>query len=613
MGIPLSIALLAIPAAAQLPSNASLQGAYNVRYLGVLTDPADSAVSFSGTITFDGNGGFTVTGQGASAATSSHSLTFLTSGTYGVLSSGSLYMSNPFDPATSDQTHLYGGLGSNGAIVASSTDTLYCDLFVAIPEATGASSATLSGTYQVASLEFLNADFTQTRDTFFSMSADGKGSLGNVTVKGTAQDLGSAAAVQTSTSATYTVTANGTGTLTLPAPGGQSAANTLLSGNKVLYASSDGSFFIAGSTSGYDMIIGAKAAPGGTLSGIYFTAYLQNYAAGTSYDGIYSTQGAINELSPQNTEFAHQRINPDGYASYDFTFSDTFGFAADGTASYSDSFYAVCAGGNIAIGAGNSTTYQLVLYLKAPAMSGSGVFLNPQGIVNAANNAPFTAQVAPGEMVTLYGTGLSTQTTTASYLPFPTTLGGVQVTMAPGTSAAIAVPICAVSPTQISVVVPFNMPTDGTFLTFQVNYNGATSNQALVYSGNTSPGVFTVPPGGIGNGAILHADYSLVSSASPAKAGETVQIFLTGLGVVNSAVAAGAAGPSSPLATVVNPVDAYIDGTAATVMYQGLAPTLGGLYQLNVTIPSGLSTGNQPLEISTYDGDNIQATIPIGK
>jgi uncharacterized protein (TIGR03437 family) len=64
---------------------------------------------------------------------------------------------------------------------------------------------------------------------------------------------------------------------------------------------------------------------------------------------------------------------------------------------------------------------------------------------------------------------------------------------------------------------------------------------------------------------------------------------------------------------VVNPVDAYIDGTAATVAYQGLAPTLGGLYQLNVTIPSGLSTGNQPLEISTYDGDNIQATIPIGK
>ena len=46
-------------------------------------------------------------------------------------------------------------------------------------------------------------------------------------------------------------------------------------------------------------------------------------------------------------------------------------------------------------------------------MSSTGapaVFLNPQGVVNAANNVPFTAQVSPGEVVTLYGTGFTTQT-----------------------------------------------------------------------------------------------------------------------------------------------------------------------------------------------------------
>ena len=61
------------------------------------------------------------------------------------------------------------------------------------------------------------------------------------------------------------------------------------------------------------------------------------------------------------------------------------------------------------------------------------------------------------------------------------------------------------------------------------------------YSGLTSPGIFTLPPGGIGSGAVLHADYTVVSEANPAKPGETIQIFLTGLGKVSGNVPAGAA------------------------------------------------------------------------
>src|SRR5688572_1058722 len=235
-------AALVAPASAQLLSNATLNGNYYFRYLGALTDPADSARSFQGTLTFDGAGKFTVTGQGASAAVGG--IRPITSGVYNVGSGGLFYMTNPVD--ASGNTFLYGGVG-NGAIVASSTDTLYCDIFVAIPVSTAASNATLTGNYQVASLEFLNGDFSQSRDTFFPMAADGAGGLGNVTIKGTAQNLQHAATTQTSTAATYTVTSNGSGTLNLPAPSGLTPANTLLAGNKVLYVSSDGSIFIAGS------------------------------------------------------------------------------------------------------------------------------------------------------------------------------------------------------------------------------------------------------------------------------------------------------------------------------------------------------------------------------
>jgi uncharacterized protein (TIGR03437 family) len=598
------------PLSAQVLSNATLNGNYYFRYLGALTDDNfnSSARSFQGTLTFDGNGKYTVTGQGASGAVGG--LRPRTGGDYNITGGGIFFMTNPVDSGT-NPAFLFGGIG-NGAIVASSTDTPFSDIFVAIPVSTTASNATLSGNYHVASLEFFNGDFSQTRDTFFSLAPDGAGGLGNVTIKGTSQALRSAPTTQTSTGATYTVSANGSGTLNLPAPSGVSAANTLLSGNKVLYVSSDGNLFLAGTNNGFDMVIGVKAFSGGApntvFSGLYFTTLLENYAAGTDADALYSAEGASNMLGTQNIELLHQRTNYNGIFSYDYSYGLEFPLAADGTFSGSSSFYGLGAGGNFLVGAGNGTNYQLTLYTKARPVSGTGVFLNPQAIVNAANNIPFTAQVSPGELVSAYGSGLAAQTTTATSLPFPTTLGGVQV-MVNGTAA----PIYYVSPTLVSFVIPFTAPDNGSFLEIQVNNAGTASNLAHVYSGQTSPGIFTLPPGGIGAGAILHADFTVVSGTSPAKAGETVQIFLTGLGKVNATVDAGAAGPSTaPFAPVVNDVEVYVGNSQARVTYAGLAPTLAGLYQLNVTLPTNIAAGNQPIEILTVDGDNYQATIAVG-
>ena len=594
---------------AQPPTQSSLSGAYNVRYLGVNTNPADSAVSFSGTFTFDGNGGFTVSGTGASASTSDHTLKFLTSGQYLVLSNGMVQLTNPFDPTGTTQlnttsTVLYGGLGS-GYITASSTDTLYSDIFVAVKVGSGGSNATLSGNYRVASLEFLGGDFSQTRDTFFSLTADGKGSLGNVTITGTAQSLNNADTTQTSSGATYTVTANGTGTMTFPAPSGVTAANTLLSGAKTLYVSSDGNFFVAGGTTAYDMVVGVKAAPGASLGGFYFTSYLENYQGDSSgnTNGIYSEEGASNMVNAKD-ELAHQRINEDGFDSYDSTFYDQFSFDANGIQTLSDSYWANGAAGSFVIGAGRSTNYQLVVYMKSVPMNLSGNYLNPQGIVNAASSIPFTTSFAPGEFISLYGNGFTNSTLTSG-LPFPNSLGGVQVTVN-GTPA----PIYSVSPTQINALIPYSAPTDGTLLEVKVSN---IPNSAWVYSGPTDPGVYTYPtPGGIGIGAMIHnSDGTIVTEANPAKAGEAIQIYCSGLGTVTPTVTTGAAASSTTLSNTDNAVGVYIDGVNAKVLFAGLAPGFGGLYQINVTIPTGLTSGDHTLEIATNYSDNYQATIPI--
>ena len=210
--------------------------------------------------------------------------------------------------------------------------------------------------------------------------------------------------------------------------------------------------------------------------------------------------------------------------------------------------------------------------MKAPALSGTGVFLNPQAVVNAASSVPFTASVAPGEFVTLAGTGLATAPASASSLPFPTTLGGVQVSVAwvdvNGKSAVCACPPVVREPhpdqRHGAIFGTHRRIVDH----LSGNNNGVPSNIARVYCGLTAPGIFTIPSGGIGNGAIQHSDFSLVSTASPAKVGETVLIYLTGLGAVTPPVAAGAAAPSNPLASATVP-DVYIDGVKARVVFPG--------------------------------------------
>lgn len=594
--------------AAEPLSALSLQGTYSFRYLGVNANASFTPLSFQGTLTFDGHGGFQIAGQGYSNADANHTLPVLPSGTYSVLSSGLLRMTNPFDG--SGFSVLYGGVGTD-AVVASSTESPFCDLLVAIPAARSGSNAQLSGTYYVASMDILNGDFGLIRDTFFPLTADGKGGFGNITIKGRALNLGSTPASQVSAAASYTVNPDGSATAKFPPPAGVAARDQLLSGTKLLYVSADGSFFIGGGQAAYDLIVGVKAFSGSTpneaFQGLYFLGGLQGYVRGAIRDGVYGWWGSANEISASKTEVAHVHLHPAVYAPYDYLPSGDFTLAADGTATSADSQFALALGGTFGIGAGNGANYQVYVYVKAPTVTGTGVFVNPQGVLNAASNTPFTAQISPGEVITLCGSGLADETEAADSPPFAAILGGTQVTI-DGTTATML----SVSPSQVSVVVPFSIPAGRSLLNVTLMNGSAMSNTVQVFSGQTSPGIFAMSTGELGNGTILHSDYTPVTPDNPARRGEIVQIYMTGLGAVRPAVADGEAGPVSPPSLVTDLVSVFIGGLPAAHVYAGLAPTLVGIYQVNVIVPVRASLGSLPIEISTVDADSIQATIPVG-
>ena len=88
----------------------------------------------------------------------------------------------------------------------------------------------------------------------------------------------------------------------------------------------------------------------------------------------------------------------------------------------------------------------------------------------------------------------------------------------------------------------------------------------------TAPGVYSLDQSGSGAGAILHADFSLVNAANPAAAGETVLIYMTGMGTVTPNVADGTAGTITTLYKSNADVGVLVAGKAATVSFSGLAP-----------------------------------------
>jgi len=550
-----------------------------------------------GTITFNGSGGYSVAGSqivgaGAPAA-------FNANGTYTVKATGYVALANPQRAGV----EINAGLGQGGLVGASTEGAggVY-DLFAAVQApAGGQSNASLNGAYLVSALEFPNGSAAQMRNAWFRMAASGAGSAGNLTVSGKSANTGDRVANSTVTAAAYTVSADGSGSLTLPGSG-------LLNGTRSLWVSADGNLVLFGSTSGggHDLWVGSKVFAGATsatsFSNLHFRAGLRFEA---NKAGCYA--GSSNSTGSGKLVSSLRVRQPEGVL--DLTGANSYSLAPDSLGTLELGRLALGFASNSfhtnGVSTVDSNNYELSFGIRAAAPSGTGIFVSPQGVLNAGSFAPVGAPLSPGGFFTLFGSGLAGATTVAERLPFPTTLGGVQV-LVNNTPA----PLYFTAPTQISALVPFAASGSSASI---VIVNGAQRSSPIeVPLARTSPGIFTVPPAGTGPAALLHADFTLVSAASPARRGETILLFLTGLGAVTPPVPDGAAASGAPLSNVNAEVKVYVGGRLATVVFKGLAPNLAGLYQINFTVPASAPTGSAlPLAIETPDAFHDMADIAV--
>jgi len=295
---------------------------------------------------------------------------------------------------------------------------------------------------------------------------------------------------------------------------------------------------------------------------------------------------------------------------YGYTYSDSYPANSGGT--YADDFLsAQFIGGNggaTQIGVGTGYFPGISVALQAPSLSQTtSVYLSPVGVENSASYAPFTAGISRGEYITLAGTNLGPSTLqVASTVPFPNELSNVKVLI-----NGLAAPIYYVSANQLAVIVP--VETTSLIAQIQVINNGNASNVVTEFVNQTTPGIFSQQQDGIGYGAVLHQDgVTLVTPDDPAQIGETVSVYMAGLGDVFPSQLDGAAAPTDSLVNTSNQITADISGTAATPTFAGRAPGYVGLYQVNVTIPSGVTAGDNFIDISGPDSYNSEALISIG-
>jgi uncharacterized protein (TIGR03437 family) len=265
------------------------------------------------------------------------------------------------------------------------------------------------------------------------------------------------------------------------------------------------------------------------------------------------------------------------------------------TASYSgDANYAAMTFGSYSVVAGTIS--------PAPAIAANGV-------VNGASYL-HSAGIAPGSLFTVFGTNLGPASgVQASGYPLSTELGGVSVQVTVSGQVFDAWMVFA-SAGQINAILPSTTP----FGTLQVTvtYQGQTSKPASVNLASEALGVFFQRTAGgdvaIAQNVASPTDYPLNTPSTPAKPGQIVVVWATGMGRITGAdnVAPGASGDMKYANMFIS-----VGGVRTAPLYAGRQAQFAGVDNIYFTIPDGAPLGCQvPVQIDPGFGTNT-ASIAV--
>ncbi len=239
--------------------------------------------------------------------------------------------------------------------------------------------------------------------------------------------------------------------------------------------------------------------------------------------------------------------------------------------------------------------------------AGTAPSYTASSIVNSASNQP--GSIAPNTFVTIYGTNLARITRAlaaedVSKGTLPTALPGASVRVWIGGIAAF---LYYVSPNQINVLAPSNLTPGPAELQVQLDSTYGPTVQLMI--GAAAPALFQMDAT---TAIAAHVDGSVATADAPARPGETITLYATGLGDTTPKPRYGEIPQVAARLTDMRKLHIYLDGSEldpSRIQYAGAAPGFGGLYQINIVLPD--NAGRNPRiqiavgDITSPDGIHI--------
>ncbi len=270
--------------------------------------------------------------------------------------------------------------------------------------------------------------------------------------------------------------------------------------------------------------------------------------------------------------------------------------------------------GRLYIRSNGRLTATIRIVLEVPPPTGPDVTENG-GVLNAARQSaygepglfgPRILPVAPGSVVEIRGRNLAADgTASAEGLPLPRSLGGTRVLI-----EGQAAPLFTVESGRIAAQLPSGLLPEGArtaLASVEVETEQGVSYARFFHAAAQAPGVFTVEGAGAGQGSIVFAGTAELAAprgygegaARPARAGDVLEIYATGLGALEPAPSDGEAGGAAVLRHAAVAVRVWLGSqplAAEDVLFAGGAPSLVGVNVILARVPAGIAP-NDALEV----------------
>jgi uncharacterized protein (TIGR03437 family) len=260
---------------------------------------------------------------------------------------------------------------------------------------------------------------------------------------------------------------------------------------------------------------------------------------------------------------------------------------------------------------GNDTTAQQTTAINAAASAAmragelSSVGQSYAAAIGPVNRpvtlsaASGTAPVAPGSIVSIYGTNLASTGAQAT-LPLPFTLAGASVTITDDNGSQAAMPLFYAGPQQINAQIPSGVNSGAAVLTISTPSGGV---QSTVMLATVAPGLISANGDGKGAPAAqvvaTHADGTQTFGYAFNCASGTCTTAPIGFGSASDQTALVLYGTGIRNRVALSDVVVQIGAQSLPAFYAGAAPTYVGLDQVNVQLPRSLAgSGTVNLSVS---------------